>query len=98
MTNKVYLIGEVVAVPIYTDEPRKKKLILNLSVPKTFKNENGEYEKDLISVEIYDYLEKKFSEICNKHDIVVIEGRIDVTEEGLKVVATFVRVLGSKKV
>ena len=106
MLNQVVLVGRLTSDPeAVTLEGGHKKSIFNVAVPRSYKNQNGEYDTDFIRCVLWDAIATSTAEYCHKGDIVGIKGRIQVTqfeESGEKkylteVVAEKVTFLSSKK-
>lgn len=106
MLNQVVLVGRLTSDPEAVQlEGGHKKSIFNVAVPRSFKNQNGEYETDFIRCVLWDAIATSTSEYCKKGDIVGIKGRIQVTQyddNGEKkylteVIAEKVTFLSSKK-
>ena len=78
MLNQVVLIGRLKDEPILKkDENGKKFCEGNLSIKRSFKNENGKYETDFIKCSIFDNLAKKFATYAEKGTLIAIKGRIE---------------------
>jgi len=52
------------------------KCILAMKVTRSYKNENGEYEEDLINIQVFDNLSNTLNEYCKTGDLVGVKGRI----------------------
>ena len=89
MLNQVVLVGRLVK-DIEVEELESGKRVANavLAVPRSFKNENGEYDTDFIDVVIWNSIADNTAEYCKKGDIVGIKGRLETnnyeTEDGEK--------------
>lgn len=77
MLNQVVLVGRL------TEEVKEKNkkgfAIITISVPRSFKNANGEYETDFIDVKISGSIADNTKEYCKKGDIIGVKGRIQTT-------------------
>ena len=67
-----------------------------ISVPRSYKNEDGEYENDMIKVTLEGKINDSTREYCHKGDIIGVKGRIRVDEDGMKIVGEKVTFLSSK--
>lgn len=65
MHNMVYLIGRMKSL---------KDNHMELAVGRSFKNEKGEYETDIINCEIYGTMGNNLREYCHKGDLIGIKG------------------------
>lgn len=77
MLNQVILVGRLTNnLEIKELEGDKKVMNMTLTIPRSFKNANGEYETDSIDVVLFDNIASNTKEYCKKGDIVGIRGRI----------------------
>lgn len=90
MINQLILLGRITEI---NDEDR----IVELAVPRSFKNAEGEYETDYIKCKMYREQFKPVSEFCVLGDIIGIRGRVQGNEGNLEIVAEKVTILQSKK-
>lgn len=80
MLNSVIMIGRLLDRPeIKKLENGKKIGTITLIVPRNYKNENGEYEKDFIDCILWNCIAENTKEYCNKGDVVAVKGRIETT-------------------
>ena len=63
MLNQTVLVGRLNETPKYEEG---KCSIIMLSVPRNYKNKNGEYGTDLIKVMISEQMAKNTVEYCKK--------------------------------
>ena len=108
MLNQVVLAGRLVSDPeIYTTENNKKKTLVTVAVPRSYKNLDGNYDTDFIRCTLWGGIAENTCEYCKKGDIVGVKGRIQTssyeTEDGnkkyaMEVVAEKISFLSSKKV
>ena len=88
MLNQVVVVGR-----IYSIENGK----LVLAVPRSFKNENGEYDTDYIDVRLSKSIERNVSTYCEKGDLVGVKGRLESSINKMQVIADKVTFLSSRK-
>lgn len=88
MLNQVVVVGR-----IYSMENGK----LVMAVPRSFKNENGEYDTDYIEVRLSKSIEENVSTYCEIGDLVGIKGRLESDLNRMSVVAEKVTFLSSRK-
>ncbi len=86
--NYVVLVGRI-------KELEETNLLLKVN--KSFKNENGIYESDLIPCVIKGNIAKATNEHCNIGDVVGIKGTLE-NKDKLYVLADKISFLSSKKV
>lgn len=107
MMNQIVLVGRLVGdVEVKELESGKKVANAVLAVPRSFKNENGEYDTDFIDIVIWNSIADNTAEYCKKGDLIGIKGRLETnnyeTENGEKrkstqVIAERVTFLSSNK-
>ena len=88
MLNQVVVVGR-----IYSIENGE----LVLAVPRSFKNENGEYDTDYIDVRLSKSIERNVSTYCEKGDLVGVKGRLESSINKMQVIADKVTFLSSRK-
>lgn len=102
MMNQFVLVGRIVnKTKLSEDENNKKVMGITVSVPRAFKNDNGEYDNDFIDVTLYDSVAEGADNYLKNSDLVGIKGRLTRQKgEALNIVAeklTFLsRVSGEK--
>ena len=106
MLNQAVLVGRIVKDPELRTTDKGKVTNITLAVPRSFKNQNGEYDTDFISCVLWKGVAESAVEYCKKGDLVGIKGRIqtrDVEFEDethkkyVEVIAEKVTFLSSKK-
>ena len=107
MLNHTVLIGRIVRDPeLKLTDNGKKVTNLTLAVPRSFKNQSGEYDTDFINCVLWKGIAESTVEYCKKGDLVGVKGRLQTreyeTEEQEKrqvteVVAEKVTFLSSKR-
>ena len=90
MTNSVMLIGRLVE-EIQNNE-------IKLAVNRSFKNEEGIYETDIIPVEIFGGILENAKVYIKKGDLIGIRGRIETRDDKTVLIAEKMTFLTSKKV
>lgn len=77
MLNQVVLVGRLCEDPkINIIGNKKKKVVINVAVGRTYKNPEGIYETDFIRCVLWDGIANSTSQYCKKGDIVGIKGCI----------------------
>ena len=98
MNNHVMLIGRINndIEKIEMDDKTTYKLMLNIS--RNFKNQDGDYENDIIPVELLNYVGNTTFEYCKKNDLVGIKGRIECKENNpIKIIAEKITFLSNNQ-
>ena len=91
MLNQVILVGRITTI-----EKKENNAMVNIAVPRYFKNKDGEYETDFINIELIGGCANSTKEYCRKGDMIGIRGRLQTKENELYVVADKVTFLSSK--
>lgn len=77
MLNQAVLVGRITGEPeVKETESGKKVTNLTLAVPRSYKNENGEYDTDFINCSLWNSIAENVCQYCHKGDLVGIKGRI----------------------
>ena len=87
MLNQVILVGRV-------KELHEGRMIVN--IPRSYKNAEGEYDSDLVEVDIEGKINESVNEYCNKGDRVGIKGRIETLKDAMLIKAEKITFLSSK--
>lgn len=96
MLNQFMCVGRVVNNPMeITNEEGKKYVEISLSIPRSYKNELGEYETDIINVVLYNTIAKSTLEYCKKGDLIGIRGRVENNNGRFEIIADRVSFLSS---
>ena len=91
MLNSVMLVGRLI------EDVNEGDKGFAIAVPRSFKNNDGEYDKDIIPVKIWEGITNHMANYCKSGDMVGIKGRIEVQDEKVVVVAEKITFLSSKK-
>ena len=107
MLNQFVGVGRLVAEPsVKETEDGKQVSNITIAVPRSYKNENGEYDTDFVDVVLWNGIAENTAEYCHKGDRIGVKGRIqtsnDETEDGEKrkstqIVAEKITFLSSSK-
>lgn len=106
MLNQVVLVGRLTRDLELVESENGKNAVLELAIPRAFKNKDGEYETDFITCILWNTIAENTAEYCKKGDIVGVKGRLQnevlETEDGTKkyltrVMAEKVTFLSSRK-
>lgn len=100
MLNNVVLVGRLTKNPeVMENQDGSKFTIINLAIPRPFKNEDGIYESDFVDITLLNGVAANTCEYCHKGDLMGIKGRIQNLSDTaqLQIVAEKVTFLSSKK-
>ncbi|NLC48659.1 MAG: single-stranded DNA-binding protein [Tenericutes bacterium] len=80
MLNQIVLAGRLVSNPeITTTENNKKKTLITVAVPRSYKNIDGNYDTDFIRCTLWNGIAESTCEYCKKGDVVAIKGRLQTS-------------------
>lgn len=96
MLNQVVLVGRISGELKEEMVGERKVVKLNLVVQRSYKNEEGVYESDMIPVVLWDGIAQNVAEYCENGDLVGVEGRLQSNNNGLEIVSEKVAFLSSK--
>lgn len=94
MINMFTIIGRL------KDKPKielKGKMDIELIVPRSFKNINGEYDNDIIKVRLWNPISTTTQEYCERGDLMGVKGRIQINDNEMVLIAEKVTFLSNKK-
>ena len=100
MLNQIGLVGRITKTPeMMENQDGSKFAIINLAVPRTFKNENGEYDTDFIDCVLWKGIAENTCNYVKKDDVVSVRGRIQNLNNTaqLQIVAEKVTFLSNRK-
>lgn len=99
MLNQAVLVGRIVREPEIKElENGTKVSNITLAVPRSFKNELGEYDTDFVDCILWKGVAESTVEYCKKGDLIGVKGRIQTNtredENGNK--KTFMNIVAEK--
>ncbi len=75
--NNVILVGRLAQDPMLEElESEKKRTVIDLAVPRNYKNQEGLYEADFIRCILWNGIALNASKYCKTGDAIAIRGRI----------------------
>lgn len=78
MKNNVFLIGRLTRKPeLQTTEDGKNYAYINLAVPRSYKNADGEYITDFIDCTVYGTVAEATCNYNDKGDLVGVQGQVN---------------------
>lgn len=92
MLNQVVLVGRITSIP---EEEKKDKIII--AVPRAYKNADGEYENDFITIQLFKSLSENAFEYLTTGDLVGVKGRLQTKDDKVIVCAEKLTFLSSKR-
>ena len=105
--NQIILVGRLVKTPeVITTESGKNMSYITLAIPRSYKNENGEYDTDFLDCVLWNSVAENTSEYCKQGDVIGVKGRVQSRmiedDDGnnykkIEIVAEKVTFLSSKK-
>lgn len=99
MMNNLILVGRLVDKPILEEtENGKKVATINLAISRNFKNDAGEYETDIVPINLTGSIAANIVEYCRQGDVIGVKGRLArLPENDLQVVAEKISFLAQRK-
>lgn len=88
MLNQTVIVGRIYSIG---------KGTVIIAVPRSYKNEQGEYETDYIDVTLLGSIEKNVAEYCRNGDLVGVKGRLQGGLNTMSLVAEKVTFLSNTK-
>jgi len=77
--NHVILVGRLATEPKLEElEEEKKRMVIDVAVPRNYKNIEGIYETDFIRCILWNGIAKNTSKYCKIGDVIGIKGRIQI--------------------
>ena len=77
MLNQIVLVGRITQDPKVTELDNGKKVCnVTIAIPRSYKNENGEYDTDFVKCTMGSGVAENTSEYCKQGDLIGIKGRI----------------------
>jgi len=97
MLNQVVLVGRLKETPKLEKLEKNEYAKITLAVPRSYKNDEGEYDTDLIPCALWNDIAKNTVEYCKKGDLVGVKGAIQVNDKIMIVRAEKITFLSTKK-
>lgn len=91
MTNMFCLVGRIENI-----QENEEKTTINIIVNSVYKNEEGQYESDIIPVIVNGNILKNVKEYCKKGDIIGVKGIIK-NSNSIELIVEKVSFLSSRK-
>lgn len=95
MVNQLVIVGRISEIVKESD----KKVIVDIKVPRSYKNIDGEYSSDIATITLYNTIAQNTIEYCNVGDLIGIKGRIERLDKNkpMEILAEKITFLSSKK-
>lgn len=100
MLNEVILVGRLTKTPkIMENQDGSKFTLINLAVPRSYKNANGEYETDFIDCAISGNMANEICKYYEKGNLVAVKGKIQNVNytSQLRIIAKKITFIASKQ-
>lgn len=97
MMNQTVLVGRVVDIILLERDGESTCVKLQVAVTRSYKNDKGEYETDIIPVVLFDNIAQKTMEYVKKGDLVGVKGRLECTDGDVHVICDKITSLATKK-
>lgn len=93
MLNQVVVVGRLTKIEVKGEE---KSGVFGIAIPRSYKNENGEYDTDFITFKASGSIAENTAEYCRKGDIIGVKGRVQGNGEDMEIIAERITFLSSK--
>lgn len=93
MLNQTILIGKLQGNIIKEGD----KSYINLAVSRSFKNENGIYDVDIIRCELFNSIKNDIDELLSNNTVIGIKGRVQVIDNVQSIAVEKITLLSSNK-
>ena len=90
--NQVFIVGRIKEYLKIDNNCRIK-----IAVSRSYKNENGEYETDIIPVMCFSGIAQKIQEYCTEDSLIGIKGTLETREGKVMIMASRVTLLNTAK-
>ena len=81
MLNQSVIVGRLVREPELRETENGVKVTnITLAVPRSYKNEDGEYDTDFINCTLWKGVAENTVEYCHKGDLLGVKGRLQSIE------------------
>lgn len=103
--NQTIIVGRLVDNPkLEKTDGGKKVMNMTVAVPRTYKNDKGEYDTDFIDCVLWSGIAENTAEYCKKGDVIGVKGRMQTdlydkegqTHKSTRLVAEKITFLSSK--
>lgn len=95
--NHVILVGRITGEPRIEKTKSQSMTVINLAVPRTYKNQDGIYETDFIPCILWNGIAERTYEYCKKGTTVCVRGRLQIKNERIEVIAETISFVSSDK-
>lgn len=77
MLNQLVIIGRLVRDPELKETENGRKVTnITLAVPRSYKNQDGEYETDFIDCALWNTIAESATNYCKQGDLLGVKGRV----------------------
>ena len=77
MLNQIVIVGRLVKDPeLHLTEAGRKVTNITLAVPRTYKNQEGEYDTDFLDCTLWAGIAENTTEYCKLGDMLGVKGRV----------------------
>ena len=98
MLNQTVLVGRLTHDPEVKElEDGRKVCYITLTVPRSFKNADGEYETDFIPCTLYQGVAENTAKYCRESELIGVKGRVQCTNEKIEIIADKVTFLSTER-
>ena len=74
--NQLIVVGRLVSEPKIIETENRKKTIVTIQIPRSYKDLNGVYKSDVVDCVLWAGIAQQVCELCKKGDLLAVKGRI----------------------
>ena len=89
MLNQIVLVGRIKEI---------EDIYITVAISRAYKNANGEYDVDLVKINMSNNIAKNVKDYCEKGSLVGVKGKVETNDEGnIIIIAEKISFLSSRK-
>lgn len=97
MLNQLVVVGRLIETPTFIKDEKNNRYKFTISVPRGYKNIDGEYEVDHISFLVWHNIAENLISLCYKGDLLGVKGHIETMDSKIVIIGDKVTFLSTKQ-
>ena len=98
MLNQVVLVGNIIGEPTKCYDINNKEFTnVRISVNRQYKNEFGEYERDIFNIKLSGIIAENTIEYCKNGDVIGVKGKLESNGDRIEIIAEKITFLKSDR-
>ena len=93
MLNQLVCVGRLVGCP----EEKEGEVVIKISVGRPYKNEDGDYDSDIIPIILRNHLIEAVKDYVEEGDLIGVKARVEADGDKILIIADKLTFLSSKK-